>query len=366
MAIPSKKEDNFSITVLDAMQSRTFLLYLLQVTEKNRFEEGDLLCSLTSLNLVCLHAGISSRQCPGGALEIHLESPSLVQVTPRKSVYCGNVYCCEVPPHHLVYVRRGSSTGVWSGNSRHGQKGVAGMILPSIDMPFTSSGLTPDIIINPHAFPSRMTIGHLLETIVAKKGVEGGYYADGSPFSYNTVDVTARCGDGDEILYNPRTGEQLNCEIFIGPTYYYRLKHMVADKINSRDKGPVVELTGQPTQGRRKGGGLRIGEMEANALTAHGIASFTKESMMERSDAYTTIVDAQKGSVEVAGSHYPEFVQIPFAFKTFVEELQGLSLNPILRFRKDEMEERDIDELEEVEEAGAKEGEEAEADEEDL
>lgn len=363
MAIPSKKEDNFSITGLDAMQSRTFLLYLLQATETTRFEEGDLLCSLTSLNLVCLHAGISSRRCPGGALEIHLESPPLVQFTPRKSVYCGNVYCCEVPPHHLVYVRRGSSsTGVWSGNSRHGQKGVAGMILSSIDMPFTSAGLTPDIIINPHAFPSRMTIGHLLETIVAKKGVEGGYYADGSPFSYNTVDVTTRCGDGDEILYNPRTGEQLNCEIFIGPTYYYRLKHMVADKINSRDKGPVVELTGQPTQGRRNGGGLRIGEMEANALTAHGIASFTKESMMERSDAYTTIVDAQKGSVEVVGAHYPEFVQIPFAFKTFVEELQGLSLNPILRFRKDEMEERDIDELEEVAEPG---DDESETDEED-
>jgi DNA-directed RNA polymerase II subunit RPB2 len=178
-------------------------------------------------------------------------------------------------------------------SSRHGQKGVIGMILSEENMPFTKDGIKPDLIVNPHAIPSRMTIGHLVECVYAKLCCLEGYLGDGTIYIdidhksiYDNLEKNNYHKHGNEILYNGQTGRQMHTEIFIGPTYYFRLKHMVAEKINARGKGPMTQLTRQPTGGRRKEGGLRIGEMERDSLISHGIAGFIQESMMERSDKY--------------------------------------------------------------------------------
>ena len=154
-------------------------------------------------------------------------------------------------------------------SSRHGQKGTIGNIIPEEDMPFTRDGVRPDIIINPHAIPSRMTIGQLKETVLGKVLVELGLFGDGT--SFGEFDVKSICGEllnvgyearGNELMYNGLTGEQLECNIFIGPVFYQRLKHMVSDKTHSRSIGPMVNLTRQPAEGRSRDGGLRFGEME--------------------------------------------------------------------------------------------------------
>jgi DNA-directed RNA polymerase II subunit RPB2 len=154
-------------------------------------------------------------------------------------------------------------------SSRHGQKGTVGNIIPEKDMPFTANGMRPDIIINPHAIPSRMTIGQLKETLLGKVLVQLGLFGDGTSFGELAVDdirkellkVGHEC-HGNEILHNGMTGEQIESEIFIGPAFYQRLKHMVNDKQHSRSIGPMVNLTRQPAEGRSRDGGLRFGEME--------------------------------------------------------------------------------------------------------
>jgi len=154
-------------------------------------------------------------------------------------------------------------------SSRHGQKGTIGNIIPEEDMPFTKDGVRPDIIINPHAIPSRMTIGQLKETVLGKTLVELGLFGDGT--SFGEFDINSICEEllkvgynahGNQIMYNGLTGEQLESSIFIGPVFYQRLKHMVTDKQHSRSIGPMVNLTRQPAEGRSRDGGLRFGEME--------------------------------------------------------------------------------------------------------
>jgi intein/homing endonuclease len=161
-------------------------------------------------------------------------------------------------------------------SSRHGQKGTVGNIIPECDMPFTSNGLKPDIIINPHAIPSRMTIGQLKETVLGKVLVELGLFGDGTAFG--EFDVADICGEllklgyeanGNELLYNGLTGEQHECSVFMGPVFYQRLKHMVNDKSHSRSIGPMVNLTRQPAEGRSRDGGLRFGEMERDCTWYH-------------------------------------------------------------------------------------------------
>lgn len=193
--------------------------------------------------------------------------------------------------------------------SRHAQKGVVGMILPQEHMPFTKDGLVPDIIMNPHAFPSRMTVGHVMECILGKAGCMTGSFYDATPFSYaetnldDAGDRLQRLGYhqyGDEVMYNGVTGEQMTCDVFIGPTYMLRLKHMVDDKINYRsagDNGGYQAMTRQPVASRAKGGGLKIGEMESQSIIAHGMASFLKESMVERSDAFMMGIDKVAGDI---------------------------------------------------------------------
>ena len=192
--------------------------------------------------------------------------------------------------------------------SRVGQKGTIGLIIPERDMPFTREGIRPDIIINPHALPSRMTIGQLVESITGKACAIYGGFADCTAFNQrgskigifgNMLKNNGYHSSGNEILYNGMTGEQIETEIFMGPTYYMRLKHMVKDKINYRARGPNTMLTKQPVSGRANDGGLRIGEMERDSLIGHGISAFLTESMMERSDKYFMSVCNNTGMLAI-------------------------------------------------------------------
>lgn len=206
--------------------------------------------------------------------------------------------------------------------SRAGQKGTVGLIVSEKDMPYTADGIRPDLIVNPHALPSRMTIGHLVECLIGKASVMYGGYSDCTAFNNlgSKVGVYAemltKCGmetktigetmkthgfhsSGNEIMYNGMTGDQIKCDIFFGPNYYMRLKHMVKDKINFRGRGPNTALTRQPVAGRANDGGLRIGEMERDVLISHGMSEFARESMMERADMYYMAVCNTTGALAV-------------------------------------------------------------------
>ncbi|KAK2953101.1 putative DNA-directed RNA polymerase II subunit rpb2 [Blattamonas nauphoetae] len=178
-------------------------------------------------------------------------------------------------------------------SSRHGQKGTCGMVYPQEDLPFTIEGMTPSLIMNPHAIPSRMTLGHMIECLLGKVLALNGQEGDGSPFGEVYVpDILQNLHEqgymkqGNEVLYCGHTGRPLNQLIFIGPTYYQRLKHMVDDKIHSRARGPVQGLVRQPLEGRSRDGGLRFGEMERDCMIAHGAAMFLNDTMYNRSDAF--------------------------------------------------------------------------------
>jgi DNA-directed RNA polymerase II subunit RPB2 len=217
-------------------------------------------------------------------------------------------------------------------------------------MPFTKDGLTPDIIMNPHAIPTRMTIGQLLECLLGKVSVLNGHESDATPFTGTQVeDVAAYLKKyyhynelGDEVMYNGMTGEQMKVKIFIGPTYYQRLKHMVEDKIHSRSTGPLQILTRQPAEGRSREGGLRLGEMERDCLLAHGTAQFVKERLLDMSDKFRVYICKQCGTFVTAGNPYKNIyycktcnnstniaeVHLPYAYKLLTQELMSLSIVP--------------------------------------
>jgi DNA-directed RNA polymerase II subunit RPB2 len=238
-------------------------------------------------------------------------------------------------------------------SSRHGQKGTVGMIYAQEDMPFTKDGVIPDIIINPHAIPSRMTIGQLLECLMGKACCTHGLRGDGTPFtgldigevSKYLVNECKMHPQGNEILYNGITGQQIKADIFMGPTYYQRLKHMVDDKIHSRSTGPLVMLTRQPAEGRARDGGLRIGEMERDCLISHGSSKFLKERMMDLSDNYRMYISSNNGLTAAVNhekcitntfNEHSEHeddtseVRIPYAFKLLLQELQAMGIAPRL------------------------------------
>merc|ERR1711871_1201584 len=161
------------------------------------------------------------------------------------------------------------------------------------DLPFTIEGVSPDIIVNPHAIPSRMTIGHLIECILGKVATLGGDEGDATPFMEITVDdISQRLHNkgyqlrGNEVVYNGHTGRRMDTMIYVGPTYYQRLKHMVDDKIHSRSRGPTTMLTRQPMEGRAREGGLRFGEMERDCMISHGAAQFLRDRLFLNSDLY--------------------------------------------------------------------------------
>jgi DNA-directed RNA polymerase I subunit RPA2 len=197
-------------------------------------------------------------------------------------------------------------------SSRHGQKGVCSQKYPMIDMPFTESGMQPDVIINPHAFPSRMTIGMFVESIAAKAGALHGLAQDGTPFNFSEDDTPLEYfGEqlrqagynyyGNEPMYSGITGEEFQADIYIGVVYYQRLRHMVGDKWQVRTTGPLDQLTRQPVKGRKRGGGIRFGEMERDALLAHGTSFLLQDRLMNCSDYSTAWVCRECGSMVSLG-----------------------------------------------------------------
>ncbi|OMJ07383.1 DNA-directed RNA polymerase II subunit RPB2 [Smittium culicis] len=234
--------------------------------------------------------------------------------------------------------------------SRHGQKGTIGITYRTEDMPFSAEGVVPDIIINPHAIPSRMTIGHLVECLLSKLATLIGTTADATPFTDVTVEAISRelltlgyQPRGFEVMYNGHTGKKLQAQVFLGPTYYQRLKHMVDDKIHSRARGPVQILTRQPVEGRSRDGGLRFGEMERDCMISHGVAQFLRERLFETSDAYRVHVCDICGLMAIASLKKNQFecrvcenrtqisqVQIPYACKLMFQELMSMNIAPRL------------------------------------
>ena len=233
-------------------------------------------------------------------------------------------------------------------SSRHGQKGTMGMILNPEDMPQTASGLIPDVIINPHCIPSRMTIAQFMETLLGKVACELGCLGDGSPFNNVTIEgLSSILRDklgmepyGNEILYNGFTGSMMDTSIFMGPCYYQRLRHCSADKIHSRSSGPLVMLTRQPAEGRAREGGLRFGEMERDCVIAHGISEFTKERFMECSDLFRCHSCKECGLIAVTNpkegiwlcrgcGNTTNFssIEIPYAYKLLLQELETMNIS---------------------------------------
>jgi DNA-directed RNA polymerase beta subunit len=233
-------------------------------------------------------------------------------------------------------------------SSRSGQKGTIGNIIPEEDMPFTKDGIRPDIILNPHAIPSRMTIGQLKETILAKVLISLGLFGDGT--SFRDLDVDIICEEllkagyemhGNELLYNGLTGEQHECTVFTGPVFYQRLKHMVLDKQHSRSIGPMVNMTRQPAEGRSRDGGLRFGEMERDTTIAHGAARFTRERLYDVSDKYSVYSCKKCGMIASYNDkkHIHRcrtcnnrtdfaYVEIPYACKLLFQELITMNIAP--------------------------------------
>ena len=253
--------------------------------------------------------------------------------------------------------------------SRCGQKGTIGLIIPEESMPFNEDGMRPDIIINPHAIPSRMTIGQLVESQMGKAcSILGGFgdctaFMNRGPkheFFGDILNDSQYHSSGTELLYNGETGEQLEAQIYMGPTYYMRLKHMVKDKINYRARGPRTALTRQTLQGRANDGGLRIGEMERDGVIAHGATHFLQESMLVRGDEYFMAVCNKTGMLAIYNEarniflspfadgpiKYSEridgelnieniskygrsfsIVRVPYAFKLLLQELQTMNIH---------------------------------------
>jgi DNA-directed RNA polymerase II subunit RPB2 len=233
-------------------------------------------------------------------------------------------------------------------SSRHGQKGTIGNIINEEDMPFTKNGLRPDLIINPHAIPSRMTIAQIKETVLGKLLLELGLFGDGTSFGELNLETIFKElkkynyeSKGNELLYDGKTGEQIETSIFIGPVYYQRLKHMVNDKQHSRCIGPMVNLTRQPAEGRSRDGGLRFGEMERDCMISHGASRFTKERMYDVSDKYSVHVCKKCGLIAIYNDkkhihlckiceNKTEFsyVEIPFSCKLLFQELIAMNIVP--------------------------------------
>ena len=238
--------------------------------------------------------------------------------------------------------------------SRHGQKGVLGILAKAEDLPYTASGMSPDVLINPHAFPSRMTVGMMMESICGKAAALRGKRFDGSAFVGEKMPEVKEVMDahgfeysGKEIMYDGRTGKAFPVEVFIGVVYYQKLHHMVADKIHARARGQVQMLTKQPTEGRARGGGLRFGEMERDCLIAYGASMILKDRLLDESDKSDIFVCERCGLVAYHDVKQRKYVcrvcgdkakvssvSVAYAFKLLLQEMQSLNVAPRLLIKE--------------------------------
>jgi len=354
------------ILELSVKQSKLFINNMLICDDNNNIFTTSSVDLANSFQTLCLHGGLScnigketrgvySTTISGRKLIYYITIYNLVvssqnypgvneETQDAMIPYAGKVYCCTVTSG-VIYVRR-NGIPVWSGNSRAGQKGTMGHKFHRADMPFTTSGLIPDAIINPNCIPKRMTIGQLIECLLAKVCAIKGVFGDATPFVGVDIDkINKELVDAgweewaNDTMYNGMTGQKMKSKIFIGPTYYQRLKQMVGDKAHSRAGGPTQVMTRQPTEGRVREGGFRIGEMERDVLCAHGIAQFQKERYIESSDIYPCHICDICGMFAFKEPGYNYYkcrncvnsskiskIIIPYCFKLFLQELASINI----------------------------------------
>ncbi len=294
-----------------------------------------------------------------GGLEEKMRDDTVVLKTGEKGVVDSVVFTESTGATKIVKVRVRSLRIPENGDkfaSRHGQKGVVALIVPPEDMPFTAEGVVPDLLLNPHSIPTRLTFGHLLEMLAGKAGAVAGKQMDGTAFAQKGTDRINDYGNmleakgfekfGNEVLYDGMTGLPFRAALFNGVVYYNRLYHMVSNKIQVRSRGKVQILTHQPTEGKARQGALRFGEMERDALIGYGASLLLKERLLDQSDKADVLVCKNCGSIGYydrikkamicpldKGSDFVE-VEISYAFKVLLDEIRSLHIMPSIKLNK--------------------------------